>query len=212
MSEIIQIDGLWWPMADVSAREVILRDCPRDVAALLAHVPGRDLIVQAGGNVGVYPLALAEHFLGVLTWEADQVNFSCLRRNLALGDEGLSIGAFAAAVGEVDGACDTVVVERGNCGAHRVEFRPNGKTKVRPIDSVRPTACDAIWLDIEGAELLALKGAAKTIERFSPAIAVEDKGLHRAFGIEDGALQAWLAERGYAQVDKIGRDKIFKRT
>lgn len=207
---LVQRFGLWWPASDVDAQPVITADCAPSIRALLRHVKGRDLIVQAGANVGTYPLALADHFKSVITAEPDPTNFICLVKNLAARDSLKRVVAYDAAFGEEPGVCAPVEVEPRNCGAHRVEFG-DGAVPVITIDSLGLEACDCIWLDCEGSELPALKGAAATIERFSPIIAAEDKGLHRAFGIPDGALQAWLAERGYEQIARIGRDKIFER-
>lgn len=203
--------GWWWPAMDEAARPVILRDCAPSIAQLLTHVsPDRKVIVQAGANVGVYPVALTDHFSAVHTFEPDPVNWACLVKNLAARDSLKRVIARNMALGEEVGVCAPLEVHPRNCGAHRVEYGTGG-VHVTTVDGLGLERCDVIWLDIEGPELLALRGAARTIERFSPVIACEDKGLHRAFGIEDGALQAWLSDRGYEQVDKIGQDKVFKR-
>lgn len=202
--------GWWWPAADTDARGVLTADVLTAVPALLKHIRGRDLIVQAGGNVGLFPLALADYFRKVLTFEPDPTNFACLSRNLEARDSLGRVIALPVGVGEARAVAGLHVVSKGNCGAHRLDLAGSG-VEVWTLDELDLPRCDAIWLDIEGGELPALKGAVRTIERFSPVIACEDKGLHRAFGIEDGALQAWLAERGYEQVDKIGQDKVWKR-
>jgi FkbM family methyltransferase len=214
IAPIANFDGWWWPANDTDARHVIMRDWQPDIAALLPHVRGRDLIIQAGANIGVYPLALADQFQRVVTCEPDPTNYACLKRNLAARDSLKRVEALHAAFGDGPGWCEPVEVKRGNCGAHRVEFIPAmqaGPVRVVEIDSLRLEACDCIWLDCEGSELYALCGASDTIERFSPTISVEDKGLHRAFGIPDGELQRWLSERGYEQVARYGRDKVFTR-
>ncbi len=207
---LAQYDGLWWPLDDADARPVIVADCLPSIALLLPHIIGRDVIVQAGANVGAYPLALADHFRAVYTAEPGPTNYACLKKNLAARDSLKRVTALHAAFGETEGECTPLEVQPRNCGAHRVSFG-RGTIPVWTIDGLELNTCDAIWLDVEGSELAALKGAAVTISRFSPTIAVEDKGLHRAFEIPDGALQAWLTERGYEQVDRVGQDKIFRR-
>lgn len=207
---IVQHDGMWWPAADTDARPVITADCASDIKALLPHIGGRDLILQAGANVGVYPLALADHFRRVVTVEPDPENFACLWRNLDARDSLHRVEAMWAAFGAEQGSCKIVEVKATNVGAHRVDFAA-GTVPVVTIDHMALPACDAIWLDVEGAELLALQGAEETVERFAPTIAVEDKGLHRSFAVTDGALQDWMAAHGYHQVDRFGRDKIFRR-
>lgn len=209
---IAQHDGLWWPVEDIEARPVITRDCEPSIAALLPHVVGRACIVQAGANIGTYPLALADHFRAVFTAEPDPRNYDCLKANLTARDALRRVTALHAAFGETEGECSPLEVHAHNCGAHRVSYG-KGAIPVWTIDGLELTACDAIWLDVEGSELFALKGAADTIERFSPIIAAEDKGLDREFfDVPAGSLQVWLADRGYVQIDQIGRDKIFRRT
>lgn len=207
---IVLHDTLWWPKADVSARRAILRDLDKSLPALLAHTEGRSCAVQAGANVGVYPIALADHFRSVVTVEPDPLNYECLVRNLQALDTLKRVTALNAAFGERAGYCDPIEVEAGNCGAHRVDFSGTG-VQVVAIDAVQIRACDLIALDIEGAELLALKGARETIERFSPTICIEDKGLSRTYGVPIGAAQEWLAGLGYAEVAEICRDKVFRR-
>lgn len=206
---ITQIDGWWWPEADRRARPVIVGDAGEAVASILKHIEGRTCIVQAGGNVGVYPLALADHFRRVITAEPDPINAQCLWKNLAARDTFKRVDARQAAFGPEIGDCAMVEVEPDNCGAHRVEA--GGKIVVLPIDALGLLACDAIWLDVEGSELAALKGAEETIAKFRPTIAVEDKGLGAAYGIAAGELQAWIEARGYGLVAEIGNDKVFKR-
>lgn len=206
--------GFWWPADDTDAHGVIMRDCRPSIDALLKHVPGRSLIVQAGGNCGVYPLALAETFADVWTFEPHPTNYECLHRNWDAHPLKGKVNIVNAGLGEEYAKARMFEVKASNCGAHRVELdkvTDENAVTLMALDSIPLPACDCIWLDIEGHELAALKGAERTIARFSPVIACEDKGLHRAYGIADGALQAWLAERGYEQADKIGADKVFKR-
>lgn len=215
---IIEIDGWNWPLTDVHGREAITRDCDAAIEAFLPHVRLRNCIVQAGANVGIYPVALATHFRSVMTCEPDPTNFACLELNLAAHDPHGVVGAFGpAAFGAKVGKCMPIEVHPQNCGAHRVSFTDKGAITVLTIDGAVAAAgagaVDAIWLDCEGSELFALQGAEQTVERFSPTIACEDKGLDREFfGVPAGALQAWLTERGYVQVAKIGHDKVFTRS
>jgi FkbM family methyltransferase len=206
---ITKHDDWWWPEIDRDAHGVIMADVHSDVPALLDHIEGRDVIVQAGGNVGVYPAALAKHFRSVFTVEPDEVNYQCLVRNLK--DRGVeNINHRQAAFGEEGGvaAIDAVNVE--NVGAHRI-YPGIGSIEVLKIDDLQLPACDAIWLDVEGYELCALKGALDTIARYSPTISIEDKGLCRHFGVWPGEVQEWLTEHGYSEVARYGRDKVYRR-
>lgn len=187
---IVQHGGLWWPEADLHARPVIMRDRDLAIAHLLQHVDGRDLIVQAGANVGTYPIALADHFQSVITAEPDPENVECLKLNLKARDSLKRVTAFYGAFGEAEGSCKVVEVEPNNCGAHRIAA--GGSIPVTTIDALNLPHCDAIWLDCEGSELLALRGGVLTIDRFSPVIACEEKGLGKAYGVQDGEIGRFL--------------------
>lgn len=214
---ITQIDGWWWPAIDKHARGVILRDCTEAVAKIAQLSFRHDVIVQAGANVGVYPVLLTDHFQKVITFEPDPTNWDCLTRNLAARDSLNRVSAFPDALGAKAGWCRPVAVEVANCGAHRVDYLDEavpvaGSSMVITIDSLDLPACDVIWLDIEGPELFALQGAESTIRRFSPLIAFEDKGLNEAYQIPHGATDSLVRDLGYSFVERLGNDSIYRRT
>jgi len=205
---MIEHEGFWWPAEDRDAHGIIAKEVHTAVPALLTLVPGRVRIVQAGGNVGVYPKALAEHFANVLTLEPAWDNMECLLKNL----EGVeNIDARFAGLGPNMGTCRVQEVHPGNCGAHRIvpDGCPYGTVAMLTLDSFKLDACDAVWLDIEGFELAALQGAAQTIEKFHPVIATEEKGLGAAYGIGGQDIAEWLSQFGYKPVDRIGRDTVY---
>lgn len=206
---IEQRDGWWWPSEDTDCRHVVERDGPDDIAWVLSHVQGRDCIVQAGGNVGVYPITLAPSFQHVLTCEPDEANYACLWRNVVARDAMGRVDHRRAAFGEEAGHCQVQPTIAHNCGAHRIE--EGGEVPVLTIDSFLLTACDAIWLDVEGCELQALKGAKATIERFSPAIITEEKGHGSAFGYLDHEIADWLSVLGYRMHSRRLNDRLYLR-
>jgi FkbM family methyltransferase len=212
MKPIVQHDGVWWPEDDVTARTIVGGDCLSDVREFLTHVPERDVVIQAGGNVGLYPAALADHFSMVATFEPDPTNWECLQRNVKARDPLRRVVATQAGLGAEVGFCAPHEVHKNNCAAHRVDYG-TGDVPATTIDALNLAKCSAIWLDIEGGEHFALIGGAKTIERFNPTIVIEDKGLETTFyGVPRGAMHGWLAERGYQPVARLGRwDTVFRR-
>lgn len=185
-------DGLFWPDMDVRGRPAIVAGAAQAVPVVMGIVKGFDVVVQAGGNVGVYPIALAERFARVITFEPDVANRECLRVNVA----GKPIEVRPEALGEAPGHCRIEVVEYDNCGAHKVV--PGREVPVVCIDDLELPACDLIWLDIEGAEAAAIRGASKTIERFSPIVVLEEKGLGEIASLP-----------GYRRVNRIGNDTVY---
>lgn len=168
----------------------------------LQHVKGRSVCVQAGGNCGVYPSKLSEHFGAVYTAEPDVDNFSCMALNASKD----GIYAFRAAFGAKAGTIGLHKVE-GNAGAHWIAGK--GTIPVVTIDSLGLPACDLIALDVEGAELIALMGAEATIKAHRPTIITEDKGHISRFGQQPQEMHRWLTERGYQNTAIAGRDRIW---
>lgn len=65
---------------------------------------------------------------------------------------------------------------------------------------------DLIKIDVEGAELAVLRGAAGTIERYRPFVVFEHgKAAREHYGTDSGDLFGFLEEYGYSLMDMDGR-------
>lgn len=186
--DMIQRNGFWWPADDDWCWRVIHQEVP-DVDAAVAYAKGRDVAVQAGGNVGVWAAHLAKSFRWVDTVEPVAINYACLVLNVP---ENVRHGH--AGFGDKPGTLSMQIVP-GNAGAHF--GKPGGDVPVITIDSLELDACDLICLDLEGYEPQALRGAEKTIRKFRPAILIEEKGLsERYYGIPRGTAETWVMGLG----------------
>jgi FkbM family methyltransferase len=206
-----KISGLgreWlWPATDKKCREVIFA-WASDISRVLTHVERREVVVQAGGNMGVWPWVLAKQFQRVHTFEADPLVWPFLQYNI----KGLAnVSSYHAALFSRPGVCGIGCDAKdvNNLGAQFVT-EDAGEILMVTIDSFNLAACDLVYLDIEGAELDALKGARNTIDTFRPTIAVEDKGLSARFGTAQGAIAEWLKPFGYQAVGRYHRDTVFE--
>ncbi len=197
-------DGFVWPAKDRDGRFGTLADV-RQMRRFLEHVKGKQVVVQAGGNAGVYPAYLAQHFEYVHTFEPDPDNYACLVQNI--GKVPGNIRAYNAALGEANGTCGLRMNQLGNAGSMAVQGE--GDIPVRTIDGLDLPACDLIWLDVEGYEVNVLKGAEKTIERFWPAVIIEQNGLATSYNVPAGAATEWLYEHGYIYALTQDNDRLF---
>lgn len=193
--------GLWWPADDTECAKVIW-DSLADLEAVAGRCRSFDVAVQAGGNCGVWARALADRFKRVLTFEPDPLNYRCLVNNVA----GRNVTAFPAALGDKPGWCD-LDRRKGNAGAHQV--RAGAAIPVMAVDDLFLPALDLLYLDIEGSEPSAIKGAWETIQDYHPVIAFEDKGLSRRFGVRKGETEQRLEGIGYVVVDRPARDVVM---
>lgn len=203
---MIFLDGFWWPNGTEDYRQRYLRH-RRDGQALIDLLRRCRTCVQAGGHVGTWPTWLAEHFVRVHTFEPDPENLACLQRNvLGLDNVTFHPAALAARPGRVGWSHS----ER-NSGGHYV-VPGGGDVTATTIDALELAGCDAIFLDVEGSELEALRGAEATIERCAPALQLEWNEKGEKVGLSTrAALGGWLAEHGYRLVAEVAKDRVYIR-
>lgn len=180
---------------------------------LLAALPEGGTLLDGGANIGAIslPVARLRPDARVVAVEGDPDIAACLTRNVAAN--GLTnVTVVNTLLGADDGAMITFykAPERkfgmGSLGDH---FGSAGvELPQRTIDGLAaehgPIA--VIKLDIEGAEALALKGAAKTIAaRTAPAVVFEfqDWAERKIANQRSGDSQRILRESGYA-ITRIG--------
>lgn len=165
----------------------------------------RDVVVQAGGNVGMWPKRMAELFGTVYTFEPDPMNFAALCLNTAGLD---NVVKMQAVLGRSHYGVD-LNREVKNCGAFFVEGV--GKFPTFTIDDLGLDACNLIYLDIEGCESAAIHGALNTIMDHSPVVAFEDKGLGGRYHAPQGSVQKLLESYRYRVVETANDDFIMVR-
>jgi FkbM family methyltransferase len=195
--------GFKWPEADQQVRSNTLSGV-RYMKSFLRLVPRKGTVVQAGGNVGVYPVHLAQHFQRVHTFEPDPTNYRLMIENLK-GANG--IRAYNAALGAEDGTCGLVQPDPTNTGDIRVTG--SGDVPMRTIDDMGLEECDLIWLDTEGTEELILKGAEQTIDRCRPCVIIEENGSPKHHGLEIDGARKFLEERDYYFALRHERDTLM---
>lgn len=177
----------------------------KDADMALEHVTGLASCVQAGGHIGTWPVMLAEKFERVFTFEPDFENFEALNRNLS--DRKLD-NVFPAR-GVLGHKRELVGVRKSekSTGQHRV-----GRGRLVPtfrIDDLGLTDCDAIFLDVEGYEIPAVRGAEETIRRCRPVIMCEENVRCETHGYKIGDLEVLLRGFDYRKVGAVNADLIF---
>lgn len=206
----VTITGLgreWaWSAIDTKCRKVIF-DMAADLEAVYKYCTRFDFAIQAGGNFGVWPAVLAKKFKFVSTFEPDPECFELMKQNLkdVKNVTGLNFAL-------MDRPCTLSMANEtlANRGAQWTRPDPRGTIQGIKLDSLTPKGCDLLCLDIEGAELKALQGAAETIGKYRPTIVIEDKGLSERFGTAKGHAERWLNENfSYTVAERIHRDVIL---
>lgn len=193
--------GLLWPLNDLGAADAVFDTADLEFAYEFCRK--FDVVVQAGGNCGVWPARMANKFKLVYTFEPDCVNFRCLCANAPAEN----VLKFNAALGRYHGGVQ-LHFNPTNVGAHFIDGRGNIPRML--IDDLRLDECDLIYLDIEGYEHSALNGAFETIRRTKPTVVFEDKGLGERYGRPKGETERWMFEAfGYRVAAKRRHDIIM---
>lgn len=194
--------GLWWPTncsADDGFAYMIRRVTDIDVA--VKHCRKTAVAVQAGGNVGMWPLRLANIFSCVHTFEPVPRIYSALIANI---ERRPGIIAHNSLLSSEVGRVLSFSVQGG--GKSRVALNAdeaNSAFTATTIDALQLPCCDAIFLDIEGHELDAIAGARETIREYKPVITLEAWDAHvKNYSAAMNAL-------GYDCVAHVHGDFIF---
>lgn len=176
------------------------------IEVALTHTAQRRTVIQAGGHIGIWPRTLAEHFARVVSFEPVASNWECLCENAALPNVSLHRAALGATNGTVH-----LAVRATSSGGHHVATRlnqPYVPVPMRALDTLGLTDVDALFLDIEGFEIEALKGATRILTQ-RPLLVIENNGCSRKYGYERDALGHFLAPYGYRYVERFDEDDIF---
>jgi len=176
-------------------------DVIRDVARILPKEK-RNLVIQAGGNCGMFPVEYDKYFQRVVTFEPDPLNFKCLVANI----DSKNITPIQACLGAVSGKSVPMRNNGINIGAcHVSKAPPKFHALTFAIDDLHLEP-DVIHLDVEGHELQTLLGAEKTLFLHHPLIISEIKAENRFLVWE------YLKEFGYAETGRLSNGDFVYET
>jgi FkbM family methyltransferase len=166
-----------------------------------------DVVVDVGANIGIFSVECAA-YVGtqgrVVAIEPAPPNQTQLRHNLALNHlEHVTV--IDGAAGEGEGSVRLMRPSGSNCGMFTVgdvSGEESYSVRLRTLDSILAElhidCVDAIKLDIEGAELAALRGGTQTIVKSRPLVLIElDEPSANQCGVSTVDVIRYLNELGY---------------
>ena len=177
----------------------------QQVLALLAERP-RGVALDVGASFGSWSLALAPHATTVFAFEPQSAVYDLLKRTIALNGT-TNIEPLHRAVGEKPGLATILRPDLdapdnfgGSVSLCDTPLGPTEEVRVVTLDQIFADQGDVsfIKIDVEGYEPHVLRGAARTIARCRPILAVER--IHK--NTDSPALEKQIIALGYAIVDE----------
>lgn len=178
------------------------------IAAVLEFVDDRRVAVQAGGNLGIFPKALAGVFETVYTFEPAPDLFRMLVANAPepnIIKVQAALGARAQLVGVSRQRRD------GKTDNHEgiTHVAGPGVLPTLRLDAFALPVCNLLYLDIEGYELFALEGAVDTILRCRPVLAVEINKSIGFVGHTADEVRDCIRALGYTPAGRAHSDEFW---
>lgn len=186
------------------AENVLVRrvnQCAIAVKRVLDICPERRVMVQAGGNWGYWPREFARIFDTVYTFEPDHECFTCLCMNTC---DQPNVVRFQAALGYMR---EFVGLWRDHdtTGNQHVEGR--GIYPTLRIDDLHLETCSLIYLDVEGREYEAIRGAEQTVRHCKPIVIFE---YRTKFEVQSQRTMRLLEGMGYRHTTAIEKDMVME--
>jgi len=187
----------------------------KNINQRLEQIVARDQVVyDVGAHIGLHVLFIAKYLKQsghIYAFEAWQENYDVLCENIQLNPAlAPYITAVPKAVAETEGIVEFVQGTSGD-GSHHIS-----KADEKSTITVEAVTLDSFWknqqnngrvdlmiMDIEGAELPALKGASELIRTCRPVVIVEPHGRHRR-----DALIEWFKPFDY-EAEDIDQNHVF---
>lgn len=171
-------------------------------------IPNFRVAIDGGAYVGGWSDILAFHFDEVHAFEPVEESFDVMASNLQ-NRSNVRMYRFALLDKQTRFRIQLPKGGRTTMTARQVVPDKNGEHLSIAIDQLNLVACDFIKLDLEGCELLALRGARQTIASHKPAILVEQNGLGRRLGAADSDVNYFLDSLNYRMIKEFGVNKLW---
>jgi FkbM family methyltransferase len=193
----VEADGLRWIQRGGNTDDWIAVNHEDSLTRVFdGLLPAGGVFVDVGAHVGRWSLRLAGKASRVIAVEPNPATAAVLRAHIALNDvENVDVLEMAA------WDCLTRLFVRpereGDRRIHQGRARPQRHCGRQPAGRCPARRCDPdlIKLDVEGADLHALRGMAGTLARAKPTLFIEDHSIYGYYDLDD--LKALLAGYGY---------------
>jgi FkbM family methyltransferase len=171
------IGDMWLPPG---AGEDYVALLTAEMRANIYALSGRDkIILDCGANVGFFSrYAFLRGAERVIAFEPSPGNAACLRKNLAAEMAEGRFTLIEKGIWDREAVLSFSTQNAGNPGSHHLSNDNQGDIQVpvtaidSVVDELRVKMIDYIKMDVEGAEVRGLSGAARTIRNMRPRLCI----------------------------------------
>jgi FkbM family methyltransferase len=164
---------------------------------LFAMLPPAGVFLDIGSHVGHYTLRAAARGATVIAIEANPATAERLAENLALNDLTAKVTVHNVAAWDEKTTLKLIIPSKApRDGSSHVEAGDGGIPAL-PLDDLLSDAerIDLVKMDVEGADLHALRGMRETLSRLKPLLYIEDHSIYGYYTLDE--LVDQLDELGY---------------
>ena len=190
---------LWWKLhAPTITKYILPFRCIED--RIICSLSG-NLAVDIGAAKGYYTIRFAEKFRRVVAFEPNTTNHRALLRNLA-HQKLTNVEVYKVAISDGIGR-EKFYIWNSYCHSLVESLKRDKRKEVVtvltiPLHRVFPTeVIDIIKVDVEGGELLVLKGAEPIVENIKAWMIEIHGGTPKSFRERKDRAQKWLQRHNY---------------
>ena len=193
--------------------------------SLKSALPEGGVLLDVGAHIGYFSLKGAAKTGAkgrVISFEPNPETLVQLRSNIEASGAAGIVTVAPIACSDRESELTLWASRNGNTGASSLSKENSAafdekpepyKVRGRPIDDVVRelglTRVDVIKVDVEGAEVMVLRGAMQTLKRFHPKVVAEvDERQLAGFGNKPAELDALFAEAGYNHSKKVDESDV----
>jgi FkbM family methyltransferase len=190
-----EADGLRWFQRGCNTDDWIAVNHEESLAPVLdGLLPDGGVFVDVGAHIGRWALRMAAKASKVVAVEPNPATAAVLRGHIALnGIKNVDVLEMAAWDTETQ---LTLSDPKITSGSTRVLEGDDGAVRAMPLDgALADVTPDLIKLDVEGADLHALRGLTGTLARAKPTLFIEDHSIYGYYELDE--LKALLESYGY---------------
>lgn len=179
-----------------------------ELAVIKAHFPQGGTFVDIGANIGNHSLFVAAFCQPgrIIPFEPNPLAYKLLVANVALNGfhDLFDLRHVGLGLSDTKATGFAMSEQRKNLGGARMQAGEGDIQTVTGDEALEGVTPDFLKIDVEGMEMMALRGLTETIKRASPTILIEvDQQNYDAF-------DDWVASAGYTVLNTFQRYKTNK--